>query len=271
MGWQPGPKPTTFRHYSIKMVEHNVQFELASTPDDARFLVSNGLEIVRTLRGLASRNEMVSAFFNSGNDLLLTSVIDVRQENNAVLLDYGSNDAINHRILKADKIIFVTSLDSVKVQWVSHQIAQDRHQNRDAFRIAIPKQILRLQRREYYRLTTPVVSPLKCRIPLGQGASVEVSLADISAGGIGVVIAQPLGVNFEEGAVFPGCRVELPEVGIAEFTISIQSVWEVTMKNGNKSMRAGCQFIDLRPGMESLIQRYIIKLERERIASAPGR
>lgn len=252
------------------MTESNIQFELASTPDDSRFLVHNALEIVRTLRGLGNRNEMVSAFFNAGNDLMLTSVLDVRPENNAVLLDVGSNEALNKRIVKAEKIIFVTSLDSVKIQWVSNQISPDTFDGRDAFRIAIPSQILRLQRREYYRLTTPVISPLKCRIPTGEGVSVEVALADISAGGVGVVISQPLGVAFEVGATFPGCRVDLPGIGVAEFTISIQSTWEVTMKNGNKSMRAGCQFIDMRPGMQSLIQRYIIKLERERIANAPG-
>lgn len=252
------------------MAERNVQFELTSTPDDSRFLVSNALEIVRTLRGLSTRNEMVSAFFNAGNDLMLTSVLDVQPENNAVMLDYGSNDVLNKRILKAEKIIFVTSLDSVKVQWVSNQIATDTFGGRDAFRVAIPSQLLRLQRREYYRLTTPVVTPLKCRIPIGQDVSVEVALADIGAGGIGVVISQPLGVAFKVGAEFPGCRVDLPGVGVAEFTITIQSIWEVTMKNGNKSMRAGCQFIDMRPGIQSLIQRYIIKLERERIANAPG-
>jgi c-di-GMP-binding flagellar brake protein YcgR len=252
------------------MTEANIQFELTSTPDDARFLVTNPLEVARTLRGLSSRTEMVSAFFNAGNDLLLTSVVDVQPEKNAVMLDYGSNDVLNQKILKAEKIIFVTSLDNVKVQWVSNQITADQFGGRSAFRIPFPSQVLRLQRREYYRLTTPVISPIKCRIPTGQGASVEVALADISAGGIGVVISQPLGVSFEVGAKFPGCRVDLPGIGTAEFTISIQSIWEVTMKNGLKSMRAGCQFIDMRAGMQSLIQRYIIKLERERIANAPG-
>ena len=60
-------------------------------------------------------------------------------------------------------------------------------------------------------------------------------------------------------------------MGTAEFTLSIQSTWEVTMKNGLKSLRAGCQFVDMRASTEALIQRYIIKLERERIANAPDR
>ena len=249
---------------------NNVKFELASNQDDNRFLVHNPLEIVRTLRGLISRRAMVSAFFNPGNELLLTSVLDVEPDDNAVLLDYGSNDVLNRRILASEKIIFVTSLDSVKIQWVSNKIENATFEGGDAFRTAIPSKILRLQRREYYRLTTPVVSPLKCKMPISEGRTVEVALADISAGGIGVVIAPPLGMIFEVGSVFPGCRVELPGVGTAEFTISIQSTWEVTLRNGSKSLRAGCEFMDMRPGIQSLIQRYIIKLERERIVNAPG-
>jgi len=55
-----------------------------------------------------------------------------------------------------------------------------------------------------------------------------------------------------------------------EATLRIQNTFEVTLKNGHKSLRSGCQFVDLRPAMQSLIQRYILKLERERIANAPG-
>lgn len=253
------------------MNDTNVMLEVSSLPDDSQFLLHNKLEIVRTLRGLISHGEMVSSFFNEGRELLLTSVLHVDPDAETVLLDYGSNDVLNQHILQAQKIIFVTSLDKVKVQWVSDAIAKDTWEGRDAFRIALPNQMLRLQRREYFRLTTPVVNPLKCKIPTRQGLSVEVALADISAGGVGVVIAQPLGVGFEMGAAFPGCRVVLPGIGTAEFTLEIRSTWEITMKNGSKSLRAGCQFVDMRPGMQALIQRYIIKLERERIANASDR
>jgi c-di-GMP-binding flagellar brake protein YcgR len=250
------------------MNDTHVMFEVSSLPDDSQFLLHNKLEIVRTLRGLISHHEMVSAFFSEGRELLLTSVLHVDSDTDSVLLDYGSNSELNQKILLAERIIFVTSLEKVKVQWVGGAIAKDTWEGRDAFRIVLPSEMLRLQRREYFRLTTPVMNPLKCKIPASQGLSIEVALADISAGGIGVVISQPLGVGFEVGAVFPGCRVELPGIGTAEFTLEIRSTWEITMKNGAKSLRAGCQFVDMRPGMQALIQRYIIKLERERIAAS---
>lgn len=246
-------------------VESNVSVELTASTDNTRFLVTNALEIQRILRGLAQRNEMVSAFFNGGKDLLLTSVLAVHPEINTVILDCGSNTELNQRILRADKIIFVTSLDRVKVQFTSAGIEPGVFENKPAFVIPIPTQALRIQRREYYRLTTPIVNPLKCKIPYAQGKIEEFPIIDISAGGVGMIIGNSIELPLKVGSVYPGCRIELPGVGLLELTLSIQSLFEVTLKNGSKSLRSGCQFINLHPSMETLIQRYIIKLERDRI------
>jgi len=100
-----------------EMTETTLSVELTASTDDTRFLVTNRLEITRILRGLAQRNEMVSAFFDGGKGLLLTSVLYVNPESDTVMLDYGSNTEINEHILRADKIVFVTSLDRVKVQF----------------------------------------------------------------------------------------------------------------------------------------------------------
>jgi flagellar brake protein len=244
--------------------EPMLSVELTASTDDSRFLVTNRLEIVRVLRGLAQRNELVSAFFDGGKDLLLTSVLHVDADDDKTVLDCGSNEALNQRILLADKIVFVTSLDRVKVQFTSHGIVRGSYENRPAFEIPIPTQVLQLQRREYYRLTTPLLNPLTCAVTLRSGVVQEFPIVDISAGGIGMILSNSE-LKLEVGATYPGCRINLPGIGTLELTLGIQSLFEVTLKNGSKSFRSGCQFINLHPSMESLIQRYLIKLERERI------
>lgn len=252
-----------------EMTETTLSVELTASTDDTRFLVTNRLEITRILRGLAQRNEMVSAFFDGGKGLLLTSVLHVNPDSNTVMLDCGSNTAINERILRADKIVFVTSLDRVKVQFTSQGVEEASFESRPAFVMPFPSQVLQLQRREYYRLTTPIINPLISTVPLGQNRIEEFPIVDISAGGIGMIIGNSPDMLLKVGAAYPGCRIELPGVGVLELTLSIQSLFEVTLKNGSKSFRSGCQFINLHPSMESLIQRYILKLERDRINNLP--
>jgi c-di-GMP-binding flagellar brake protein YcgR len=245
--------------------ENNVSVELTESTDDSRYLVTNRLEIVRIMRGLAQRNELVSAFFNSGKDLLLTSVLDIYPEIDTLVLDCGSNNDLNQRILRAEKIIFVTALDKVKVQFISQGIEPSNFENKPAFVVPLPAQVLQLQRREYYRLTTPIVNPLKCKVPLEEGKVEEFPIIDISAGGIGMILANSVALPLKVGSTYPGCRIELPGVGTLELTLGIQSLFEVTLKNGAKSLRSGCQFVNLHPSMETLIQRYILRLERDRI------
>jgi c-di-GMP-binding flagellar brake protein YcgR len=92
---------------------------------------------------------------------------------------------------------------------------------------------------------------------------------DISGGGLGVM-APPEGLEFETDHLFENCRIELPDVGTVLATLRVCNVFEFTTRSGVKSKRAGCQFVDLPGQMLTLIQRYIIRIERERKARETG-
>jgi c-di-GMP-binding flagellar brake protein YcgR len=247
--------------------DQHVSFELTGSEDDTRFLVRNPVEIARIFRGLVQRNELVSAFFNNGRDLMLTAVLEVDQDRRVLLLDYGSNEILNQKILGAERIIFVTSLDSVKIQFASTQIYTDTYQHRDAFRVAIPDQVLQLQRREYYRLTTPIANPLVCLVPWQDDKTLQLALTDISGGGVGLLVPKNSGLRMDVRQMLPGCRIQLPEIGMLDSTLEVQNMFEVTLKNGHQFLHIGCQYVNLSPAMQTLVQRYMIKLERERIAN----
>lgn len=242
---------------------------LQAGADNSRYLVSSRTSIQRILRGLAKHHELVSAFFNGGQDILLTSILEVLPEKNLVLIDQGANIGINRRILDSERIVFVTALDKVKIQFVSTKVSPARFEGREAFSIGFPEELLELQRRDYYRVATPLTKPIKCLIPDVNGARVDLLVADISAGGVGIMLHHSSSIQLRKGMIFRGCRIDLPGEGTLEATLSIQSSFMVTMKNGHKAMRSGCQFINISSAMQSMIQRYIVRLERERIAHAP--
>jgi c-di-GMP-binding flagellar brake protein YcgR len=98
----------------------------------------------------------------------------------------------------------------------------------------------------------------------------EVTIFDISCGGIGVIDSTiPSGI--ETGVCYRRCRIVLPEIGTVTTDILVKSTFEVTLKSRSKHMRAGCQFIDMPEHDRGLIQRYISRLERERKDRASGR
>ena len=238
--------------------------------DLARFTVPNPLKIVQLLRGLIKRKELVSAFFRGGEELMLTAVLDVNPDQNTVTLDCGTDMEMNQRLVQAGSARFVTALDRVKIQFAGSEIRLGVFEGRPAFVMPIPRKVLWLQRRESYRLETPVANPLKCRIPLADNPELEVTIIDISAEGVGLLILDATALQTETGSLHPGCRIELPDAGTLHVTLDIRNSFEVTLKNGSKAMRCGCQFVDLPASQQSVLHRYIVRLERERIARTRG-
>lgn len=236
-----------------------------SVPDINNYMVHSRMEIIYILRAIQHKNELITAYFNQGKDFILTSIIDVDADNGTVVFDYGANEQLNQRLMESDKVILVTTQDKVKIQFVTGRMREIMHLGRPAFSAHLPAELLKLQRREYYRLATPLVSPIKCSITKPEGGKFEATIVDISLGGIAITHYQGK-LKFEVGDRFSACRIVLPEIGTVTTDIEIRNEQEVTLKNGAKSHRAGCMFINLHQSQQVMIQRYIIKLDRERRA-----
>jgi c-di-GMP-binding flagellar brake protein YcgR len=244
---------------------------LLEPADYSEYLLHDKSEILFVLRGLLASTDRITVYFNEGRDFFLTAIIAV--ENDGITLDYGSTQEINDKAINAEKLFCITQHDKVRIQFLLRGLKEIDFQGRPAFRAALPESVLRLQRREYYRLTTPIINPLKCQIPVtladGSASTVAVNIVDISGGGVAIIIPPP-DVPFEADMRFPNCRIELPEVGTLVVTLQVRSVFDVTLRSGAHLRRAGCQFVKLPGPMLTLVQRYIIKVERERKARESG-
>lgn len=236
----------------------------------SQYMLRTPAEIMVVLRGLFEHVSQITVFFNEGQDMLLTTLAHVASDH--LILDYGPSAEMNRKALEVERHFCVTALEKVRIQFILRGFEKVEHEGRSAFRCALPDELLRLQRREYFRLTTPIVRPLKCTIPIPRAEGIylhEASVFDISGGGLGLS-APPQGIPFEAGMEFPGCQIELPEVGFVKGTLRVKSVFEVTLRSGARLPRAGCEFVNLPGPMMTLIQRYIIKVERERKARESG-
>lgn len=237
----------------------------AASADQSKYLIYSRLEIAMFLGTLCKAGSMVTAYFGGGNDFILTSIVAVRPEQNLVYVEYGADDAANQRALQSKKITFVAAHERIKLQFVADSLRHARFGGRDVFGMVIPQALLRLQRREYFRIATPLTRPLVCvvRPQTPPRPTVEVNIVDISCGGIAVIeSATPAGI--ETGVHFRGSRIILPELGEVTTDIMVRSTFEVVFRNGTKHKRAGCEFVGMHERDRAVIQRYINKLERER-------
>jgi c-di-GMP-binding flagellar brake protein YcgR len=239
----------------------------------SRYKIHARREIVNLLRNVGSRNQFVRMQANRGNDSAMTSILDVDESAGSVIIDCAPGQVTNERLLESSDISFETVLDNIRILFSTSGLESCEHEGRPALSFAIPASVLRLQRREFYRVLTPVSTPVKCTIPVLDEtgkliASVEVPLANVSGGGIGIV-DEKKEIILTFGTDFANCRVELPGNPVT-VTLRLRNSQDVSLSNGKSIRRLGFMFVDPPNSVEAAIQRYITKLEREQNARNAG-
>ena len=231
--------------------------------DYYKYEIESPKEIAYILHAIGQKRELVTAYFNQGRDFVLTAILDVDGEEETVILDCGADAELNQKILSASKVLLVTAQDRVRVQFSVDRVSKTRFEGGDALQIALPEALFKFQRREYYRVPTPIAHPLMCQVALPNGGKGELPIVDISVGGI-ALMGRPQGIDMVVGTILHGCRIALPEIGNIVATLEVRNNVELTLRSGLKALRSGCMFTDLTAGMQVMIQRYIIRLDRDR-------
>ncbi|MDR1850104.1 MAG: flagellar brake protein [Zoogloeaceae bacterium] len=242
----------------------NMRPENADT--NKQYLLHSQVEIISLLRDAMKRGGLLTTYFDEGMSFFLTSILAVSEK--GLILDYGSDDTVNQHALQATKLTCLTNIDRVKVQFVLNGVSEVQHEGRPAFSSPLPDAVLRLQRREYFRVGTPLANPVKCDISI-QGADhpdtvLQIPLIDISAGGLGLNATTEQMWFFKPDQVMGNCLLTLHDGTQIAMTLVVRNAFEVTTRAGQRYIRVGCEFHDLRASSLNIIQRYITQLERER-------
>jgi len=241
-----------------------MKHELIRPEDSERYRVSHSHTIERILKEIMDARSIVSLYVDHGQDFMLSSIVALDVERGALMLEQGVDREFNTRLLQAGRLICATTHDQVPIQFTGEELKAAKLGDAAVFQVRFPRELLRLQRRDSYRLATSVLNPVKCLINTG-GTFLEAVVIDISIGGVGILAYEGAGL-LRAGQTYHGCRIDLPGAGTFAVSLNVCTTFDVALKNGRLTHRAGCQFIDLPPSVETEIQRYIIRVERERRA-----
>jgi len=245
----------------MRTKEIPLKIELFSKDDENEYLIGNPKEVVSILQSIAQRKSRVALYYNEGISMVLTLILAA--DENGVWIDAASNPQDNRLIERSKRIIVVSSHNQAKVQFVASDVMLGTYEDVPAFSMALPVKLLRLQRRDYYRLVTAETGALNCIIhPVAdQAIQQEVTVMDISIGGVALVCEQT-GVELRPGMVYEHCQIELPEVGTLEATIEVKNAFEITDRSGKVKRRAGCVFVNPDGKTTMLLQRYVAHVQQ---------
>ncbi|MFC4159481.1 flagellar brake protein [Chitinimonas lacunae] len=249
------------------MADTNDQQAIALIPegvDVSAYLLRTPLEIGYVLRTMAQKSELFTVYFDHGHNSMLTTLLDADSKAMRFWFDVSSSDAINRSLLRADRVVFAAAPEGVKVQFVlDGNIEFDEFEGQKAFVADFPADMIKLQRREFFRLETPVGKPLVCKLPHPSGRALDLTLHDISIGGIGLWYPGNA-PNVEILDIFHNCQIDLATFGLISVSLEIRAKRRVTQRNGSTLTMLGCRFVNLPRQTENILQRYMAQLERER-------
>jgi c-di-GMP-binding flagellar brake protein YcgR len=235
-----------------------------SRPENEQYEVTSRIEIIALLRELIASRTHVTVYYDGPNRFALTTVLAVNPEFEEIVLDASADPHDTDALLRASLLTVVALLDHVKVQFHASRAERIAYEGGTALRIRLPEAMLRLQRRNFYRIATPVARPLELTVPAGEEWPKPLTLrvVDLSCGGLGVAYQPP--IRLELGWVLADCRLDLPEAGTIVAPLEVRFLMNTAGPGGTQRTRCGLQFVTLPGNATTLLQRYINKLERDR-------
>ncbi|HEY4318449.1 MAG TPA: flagellar brake protein [Herbaspirillum sp.] len=241
--------------------------------DDNPFRVSSRREIVSLLNSMMDRNQLLSLMIKGGSESVITSILDVDEADNTMVLDSAPSAMLNDNILRAKTISFEALYNNIRITFQVGGADSTEYEGRPALLVNIPPSLIRLQRREYFRIATPMAKPIKCTINLtredGAIMPVVTLLYNISAGGVGLTDDKCL-LDGTLGHIYDNCMLDFNDGTVIPVKLAVRGFKEVKLTTGKTVHRFGCEFIDIQRGALGSIQRFITKIEREQNAKASG-
>ncbi len=235
---------------------------------DEKYMVRNPRQIRLLLQAMIDQRATVAVHPDGREQSYPSAMLDVDED--TLLLDGSPLPAVNRSVGEASHLLCFAQVDRVMVRFRLEHPEVLLEDGRTAFRLAFPEEAYHLQRRELYRLETPVGDSPWCVFPDPQGAEpLRWRVVDISAGGIAVLLPPDLNLLRLQQRL-AGCELQLPDSAPIAVTLVVCSQLVRKQANGMEQQRVGLRFEDLPRGADAAIQRYIFRVDRERKARKNG-
>ncbi len=239
-----------------------------------RYRVTDPLEIRLIIRRLIAARALLTLHDADGTVVLLSSILAIDEVTGLLILDTSTDEAANQRLLAHAAVNCQGNLDRIDVRFSLERLSFCTHQYLPAFAAALPKLLIYLQRREFYRLPAPLSDELVCSLTFSsedrQPAIILGAIViDLSERGLSIRLPAGEEARFSTGLILDHARLKLP-TGVVEGPLLVRHVGQYAGGRGATLSHAGCEWGDLPVSMQGIVQRYMIRTERTRNARERG-
>jgi c-di-GMP-binding flagellar brake protein YcgR len=225
----------------------------------------NPLEVGVQLRNLLNRGDFLTLHYRGGQ--LVTRILDVDVRGRRFVFDWGALPEQNRDLLAAPDCQFRASPEGVRVEFRTATPLRTEFEGRPAFESTFPDVLFYMQRREYFRVDTPIYEPCVCSGDLpGDAGPFAYEVRDLSLGGVGLRTTDERAAAIEVGAQISRATLDLRAQGKLVVDLGLVALREIDLPDGVRRYHLGFRFDSLPGTAENTLQRYITQLEMKRRA-----
>src|SRR5665647_1885265 len=150
------------------------------------FRITHPKEIGNVLRQLLNRKDFLIVECSNRPHRIVTRILSVDQNAGLFIFDGSAEQIYNRSLLASEENYFSATQDGIRVQFLSGRPEQHEFEGAFALRSQLPESLYRMQRREFFRVETPLMEPYRCTANLPDKRQVAFDIFDLSLGGVGL-------------------------------------------------------------------------------------
>lgn len=234
---------------------------------DSNFAQRHPLQIAVCLRNLVAGQDFVTVEF--GGRQIVTQILDVDSRNARFVFDAGSMAVDNSALPAARQLTFRSLPGGIRTEFTTQDATSIVFDGLPAFEAPFPPLLYYVQRREFFRVQTPVLDPYIASGPYADGGSFRLELQDLSLGGVALKTADERFGSLQSGTVLRDVALQLGSFGTLRLDLEIVAPRQLTTAKGDRRFVTGCKFVATLGPAERTLQRVVTQLETRRQALAP--
>jgi c-di-GMP-binding flagellar brake protein YcgR len=222
-----------------------------------QLLVRSGIEIGRLLDSMVEDKDAVTASLPQ-QVLFLSQLVYVEPVRGFMFLQFSDHKAANSAALASRSLTLRCNHRGAQFAFIGNGPRQATYRGQACIQTGLPTQILGMQRRAQVRVNIPAHAPVGCDLRMGL-QQFAARVADVSHEGLCMLISDPT-IPLCAGTRLERARIRHPQVDSFDIDLEVRNVARVTLPNGERASRIGCQVVGSRETLEDLIRLFIIDL-----------
>ncbi|AMP11392.1 pilZ domain protein [Collimonas arenae] len=227
------------------------------------FRISYPKTIAHVLRQFARQMDFLNIAFGRHGERTVTRILAVDESSGTFHYDYGATEMENLRLQDSEENLLSGMQSGVHVQFICGRPEPVLYEGLPAFKSQFPESLYRIQRRESFRVETPIANPYICTATLPDSRRVRFEIVDLSLTGIRLRSTDASIGELEIGMTLTGAAFDYRDLGVMESELKITFIHN-SQTFSNPIYHLGCRFLTLPKAKEASLQRLITFLELSR-------